>query len=107
MFAPRPLSASVGRTATPRYLLVRRKGASGGQQRYRLTNSTPSCTVARITYPEDADLLHVLAWCGLRLREAVGLQPGDVDDPAGSSRSSAPSSTGSLASGSSPRRASA
>lgn len=35
--------------------------------------------VARRLYPEHADLLHVLAWSGMRLGEAVGLQWGDVD----------------------------
>ena len=34
-------------------------------------------------YPEHADVLHVLAWTGLRLGEACGLQWGDLDAAGG------------------------
>lgn len=36
-------------------------------------------TLASRDYPENADLLHVLAWTGLRLGEACGLQWSDID----------------------------
>jgi integrase len=36
-------------------------------------------TAARTHYPDYADILHVLAWTGLRLGEACGLQWGDID----------------------------
>jgi len=35
--------------------------------------------VASKLYPESADILHVLAWTGLRLGEACALQWGDID----------------------------
>jgi integrase len=35
--------------------------------------------LARRLYPKHADLLHILAWTGLRLGEAVALQWGDLD----------------------------